>query len=315
MYICLVVAAKIPVKKYGGTERIVQWLAAEFVSAGHKVCLVGLPGCDLPGVTSIAATSAPEAWRAIPADVDIVHFHSWEPPAHFGKPWIYTLHGNSETPDSLPRHTVCISADHARRHGRQVFVYNGVDPSEFIYQEKKSDHLLFFSKVRRRVKGARRALKLAKTYQQDIVMAGGYRFDLLKVGGLIDSLRPGVSFKGELGGAKKAAAFSEAKALLFPIDWEEPFGLVVIESLLSGTPVVATRRGSLPELINDSVGAFFDTDEQFPAALAQATSCKPSDCRDWAVAHFSSQVCAQNYLKLYERVLQDSRVFDFQPSA
>jgi len=309
MYICLVVAAKIPVKKYGGTERIVQWLAAEFVKKGHKVCLVGLPGCDLPHVTCISATTAQEAWRAIPPDVDIVHFHSWEPPDSFEMPWIYTLHGNSETPDLLPRHTVCISADHARRHRRSVFVYNGVDPSELIYQEAKSDHLLFFSKVRRRVKGAARALRLARTYNEKLVVAGGYRFDLLKVGGLMDSLRPGVSFRGELGGAEKAAVFAQAKVFLFPIDWQEPFGLVVIEALLSGTPVLATRRGSLPELIDEGVGAFFETDEQFPDALAQAAACKPADCRDWALAHFSSQVCARRYLDLYERVLKDSAFF------
>ncbi len=313
MYICLVIAAKIPVKKYGGTERIVQWLAMEFIKRRHKVCLIGWPGCYLPGVTCIPATSADQAHRAIPPDVDIVHFHSWEPPNSFEKPWIYTLHGNTNTPGSLPEHTVCISADHARRHGRNIFVYNGVDPQELIFEEKKGDHLLFFSKVRRRVKGARRALKLAKLHDQEIVVAGGFRFDLLKVGGLFDSLRAGVRFRGEIGGTEKALVFSRAKALLFPIDWEEPFGLVVIESLMSGTPVIATRRGSLPELINHKVGAFFETDEEFSAALGHAASCKPADCRDWALANFSSEICAQNYLSLYERVLQDKKFFDLAP--
>lgn len=309
MHICLVVAGKIPVEKYGGTERIVQWLAEEFVKRGHKVCLVGWPGSNLPGVTCLAATSADEARRAIPRDVDIVHFHSWEPLDDYDRPWVYTLHGNTKTPDQLPQNTVCLSADHARRHGQKVFVYNGVDPDEFVFQDKKTDHLLFFSKVRRRVKGARRALRLAKSHNQAMVVAGGFRFDLLKVGGLLDSLRPGVSFRGELGGTEKALVFAQAKALLFPIDWEEPFGLVVVESLMSGTPVIATRRGSLPELINDKVGAFFETDEQFSAALSQAQSCRPSDCRDWAMAHFSSAICAQNYLRLYEQVIQDQAFF------
>jgi hypothetical protein len=103
MHICLVINARIPVHKYGGTERIVQWLANEFVKANHQVTLVGLPGCDLPGVTCIAATNAQEAQQAIPDSVDIVHFHAWEPQHTFRKPWIYTLHGNSTTPETLPK--------------------------------------------------------------------------------------------------------------------------------------------------------------------------------------------------------------------
>ena len=309
MHICLVVNAKIPVQKYGGTERIVQWLATEFVRAHHQVTLIGLPGCELPGVHCIAATNAQEAQAAVPEDADMVHFHAWEPQHTFRKPWIYTLHGNSTTPETLPKNTVCISANHAKRHGREIFVYNGIDPDEFIFQAHKKDHLLFFSKVRRRVKGARRALKLAKEQHQSLVVAGGYRLDLLNVGGLMDSLRPGVRFVGELGGEAKAACFADAKALLFPIDWEEPFGLVMIEALMSGTPVIATPRGSVPELINDKVGALFDRDEDFASALAHATACKPEDCRAWALANFSSKVCAENYFRLYQRVVSEDVVF------
>ncbi len=301
--------AKIPVKKYGGTERIAQWLAKEFVRAGHQVTVVGLPGCEMPSVNCIAVHSAKEAHEAIPDNADIVHFHAWEPPNSFGKPWIYTLHGNSTEPDLLPKNTVCISENHAKRHGRKVFIYNGIDPDEFVFQEHKKEHLLFFSKVRRRVKGARRALKLAKQHKQSLVVAGGYRLDLLKVGGVLDSLRRGVHFLGEIGGAEKAACFADAKALLFPIDWEEPFGLVMIEALMSGTPVIATPRGSVSELINDKVGALFDRDEDFAAALAHAAVCKPQDCRAWALANFSSQVCAENYLKLYQRVIRGDAVF------
>ena len=204
---------------------------------------------------------------------------------------------------------MCISANHAKRHGRKVCVYNGIDPDEFIFNERKGNSLLFFSKVRRRVKGARRALQLAKDNQQALMVAGGYRFDLFKVGGFWNSLRPGVRFLGELGGLEKARRFAEAKALLFPIDWEEPFGLVMIEALMSGTPVIATPRGSVPELINSEVGAMFEKDEDFPQALAHALKCEPRRCREWAITHFSSRVCATNYLALYERVIAREPVF------
>lgn len=309
MKICLVVNDKLPVKNYGGTQRIVQWLAKEFVLQGHQVTLIAKPGSHLPGVTTIGANTAQEAHAAIPADVDIVHFHAWEPQQAFEKPWIYTLHGNSSNLSELPTNTVCISADHAKRHQCKTYVYNGVDPGEFIFQESKQNHLLFFSKVRRRVKGAKRALELAKAYDQPLVVAGGYRLDLLKVGGFMESLRKDVTFLGEISGEKKALCFAQAKALLFPIDWNEPFGLVMIESLLSGTPVIATARGSTPELVNSDVGAFFERDEEFGDALAHALTCRPSVCRDWAVTHFSSSVCAQNYLKVYERVLNGENIF------
>lgn len=310
MHICLVVNALIPVKKYGGTERIVQWLAQEYVRMGHQVTLVAKAGSVLDGVTCLPAKSKQEAWGRVPATADIVHFHAWEPSNDFPFKWLYTLHGNSTNPQSLPAHTVCISADHARRHGRSVYVYNGVDPTEFVFKEKKQDHLLFFSKVRRRVKGARRALKLAKDVNESLVVAGGYRLDLIKVGGLLDSLRPGIKFVGEAGGTKKASLFSNAKALVFPIDWEEPFGLVMIESLMSGTPVIATPRGSVPELIPHQVGALFSSDDEFPEAMERALACSPHACRDWAMVKFSSKVCAQNYLNLYERVVDGESIFD-----
>lgn len=170
--------------------------------------------------------------------------------------------------------------------------------------------ICFFSKVRRRVKGARRAIKLAKNVRQPLVVAGGNRFDLLKVGGFWDSLRSDIRFVGEIGGEQKASIFSNSKALIFPIDWEEPFGLVMVEALMSGTPVVATRRGSVPEIINEKVGAIFDADDDFPEALDIALKCSPDDCRQWAQEKFSIQVCAKNYLDHYRKYLSGVIFFD-----
>lgn len=288
---------------------MVEWLVAELIRQQHEVILVAPPGSRIPGVRLIEARTREEALAMIPQDVDIVHFHGWPPSDDFALPYVFTLHGNEKNPESLPKNTVFISANHAARHGGVHFVYNGIDPGEFRFEREKKDFLLFFSKVRRRVKGARRALKLAKCERQSLVVAGGSRFDLLKVGGFWDSLRPGVQFLGEIGGVQKAKYFSEAKALVFPIDWEEPFGLVMIEALMSGTPVVATRRGSVPEIVHEKVGAIFETDDEFPRALAQALACSPEDCRYWAQENFSMQVCARNYLDLYGKYLSGDVVF------
>ena len=309
VHICLVSDAKLPVRLYGGTERIVQWLAEEFLALGHQVTLVALAGSHLPGVRCIPVAGPREAVQAIPANADICHFHAWPPSGEWPGNWLFTLHGNAAPGEVLPARTVCISADHARRHGVPVFIHNGVNARELVFRADKQDHLLFFSKVRRRVKGAARALRLARAHGQRLAVAGGTRLDLLKTGGLRDSLHPSIRFHGEVGGAAKAQLFADAKALLFPIAWDEPFGLVLVEALLSGTPVIATPRGSVPEIISPDVGALFTEDSEFADALAHAARCDPQRCREWALERFSARRCALNHIQLYERILGGEPVF------
>ncbi len=309
MKICLVCDTRLPAKKYGGTERVVAWLVMEFIKMGHTVVLVSPTGTSLQGALCIPADTYEQALRAIPRDAAIVHFHSWSPPSDFELPWLYTLHGNASGGSVLPANTVFISANHAARHQGKLFVYNGVNPEEFVFREQKKDYLLFLALIRRKVKGAERAIKLARRYGLPTLFAGGSRLDLIKAGGLLESVHPLITFVGKVSGSTKAEYFSNARALLFPIDWEEPFGLVLIESLLSGTPVIATPRGSVPELIPSNVGALFTDDNMFPDALERAFSCSPKDCRDWAITYFSSAVCAANYLNLYERIASGENVF------
>lgn len=306
--ICLVNDTRLPTKKYGGTERLIGWLIMEYLKSGHSVSLVGPTGTDVPGVSCIPADSREEALQAIPRDTDIVHFHSWPPPGDFDLPWVYTLHGVSNGA-VLPRNTVFISRNHAHQHKGNVVVYNGVNPDELIFRERKQDYLLFFSLIRRRAKGAERAIRLSRRYGHTTMFAGGRRWDLLKGGGFLESIHPDLHFLGKVAGRQKAELFADAKALIFPISWEEPFGLVLVESLMSGTPVVGTPRGAVPELVPPAVGALFTEDEEFPEALDRAMACSPADCREWAMSNFSSSVCASNYLALYERVLSGEDPF------
>ena len=309
MKICFVCDMRLPTKKYGGTERVVEWLVMEFLKMGHTIVLVAPTGTSIQGVTCIAADSNEEALLAIPGNVDIVHFHARPPESDFALPWLYTLHGNAQEISLLPKNTVFISRNHAERHRGTVVVYNGVNPAEFVFREQKKDYLLFLSLIRRKDKGAARAIELARRYAMPTVFAGGTRFDLLKSGGFFKSFHPMVKFVGKVAGREKAEYFASAKALLFPINWEEPFGLVLIESLMSGTPVIATPMGAVPELITPDVGALFSDDDMFGDALERALSCSPKVCRDWAVTNFSSSVCAANYFTLYERILSGEHVF------
>jgi glycosyltransferase involved in cell wall biosynthesis len=208
--ICLVSNARLPVRLYGGIERMVQWLAQEFLRAGHAVTVVARSGSELPGVRMVAADDPAQALARIPADVDIVHFHGWPPPDDFPQPWLFTLHGNAAPGETLPAHTVGISADHARRHGLRAYLYNGVDPQEFVFETRKQDHLLFFSKVRRRVKGAARALRLARTNHLKLTVAGGYRFDRWRPQGAPHGRRRRPALSHRLGRALRAGAGGSA---------------------------------------------------------------------------------------------------------
>jgi glycosyltransferase involved in cell wall biosynthesis len=309
MNICLVFDLRLPKRKYGGTERVVEWLIREYLKRGHSLSLVAPAGSAVDGVDCIPADSRDEALTAIPRNADIVHFHAWPPLSGFSRPWLFTLHGNTPDLAVLPENTVFVSANHAARHQGAVYVYNGIDPEEFVFNRRKKDYLLFIALIRRKAKGAQRAIRLCRRYRYPAIFAGGSRMDLLKAGGFIGSFHPSLKFVGKVAGIEKAKYFSDAKALLFPIDWEEPFGLVLIESLMSGTPVVATPRGSIPELIPPDVGALFTDDDMFPEALENAVACSPERCREWAMSCFTSTICATNYLNLYERILSGESVF------
>jgi glycosyltransferase involved in cell wall biosynthesis len=281
----------------------------EYLESGHSVVLVSPGFPEIEKLCCIHAQNREQALLAIPRDVDIVHFHGWAPDTDFDLPWIYTLHGNCDDLSVLPRNTVCISADHADRHQKKVFVYNGIDPSEVVYQERKQDHLLFFSLIRMKAKGADSALRIARKYHLPMVFCGGSRLDLIKVGGLMDSFSPGIRFAGKVVGMEKAQYFANAKALLFPIRWPEPFGLVLIESLMSGTPVIAKPLGSVPELIPPEVGALFTDDDSFLQALDHIRGCSPRACRDWAMSRFTTSECASGYVALFERMLNGEDPF------
>ena len=293
---------------------MVAWLASGLVKQDkYRVVVISpLGGYQLSGVEHRVANSYQRAIEAIPSESAVVHFHGWTPDDIDEHPtWFMTLHGNEAKLDRLPRNCCCISQNHATRHGRSLFVYNGVDADEYIFSTNKFGHLLFFSKVRRRVKGCFEAIDLAAKYDLKLRVAGGYRLDLLKVGGFIDSFSSNISVLGELRGRRKAQEFANASALLFPIDWEEPFGLVMIESLMSGTPVLARPRGSVPELIHADVGGQFETEDEFLRELDRVRAVSPASCRDYALSQFTSQRMTTSYTTVYERIMdKDGGIFD-----
>lgn len=291
----------VPVRKYGGTERIVYWLARGLAEKGHEPVLLTPPGSEAGPAEHVplpkdAFGSARrdedfDLDRLLPSDLDVIHFHCpRSAPTRF--PHVTTVHGNSMPGPAEPEH-VFVSRDHMERMGGRHYVHNAVPVEAFEYRSEKEDWFLFLSKARWKVKGVDRAERIARRAGIQLVIAGGRRFNW--------TWR--ISSVGMVGGAKKLRLLAGARALLFPVRWEEPFGIVVAEALASGTPVIASRRGSLPELVTSDVGFLCEDEDEFVEAVGQVGEIDPAACRRRAEERFDVGRMAADYLELYRRAI------------
>jgi len=291
----------LPVRKYGGTERVIVWLARGLQELGHEPIILARAGTSLPpfpvheipmdALRSMARSSSfrLDAW--LPDDLDVVHFHS---PVAGGLdvPNLTTIHGNGAPGSFGPTH-VFVSEDHRRRMLGHHFVYNGIDPDDYDYSGDKDEYMLFLGLASRRVKGVDRAIRVAKLTDRRLLIAGGrgLSFDRrISWGGLVDN-------------AGKRGFLARACLLLNPIRWQEPFGLVVVEALVSGTPVLASPLGAMPELVTPDVGALCETDEEFVEAINRIGEWSPEVCRQRVLDGFTHTIMADNYLELYRRAV------------
>lgn len=297
--ISLVHEAQFPVKKYGGTERVVWWLAKGLFELGHQVNLISLPGstCPFAKVYDLRVPRPP---------AEITHFFS-TPLNEPQQPYIVTIEGNAKAGESFLPNTVFVSQNHAKRHGSEAYVYNGLDPDDYVFRENKNGELLFLAKASWAVKNVRGAISIARKSNKHLNILGGSRW-------WCPHWR-GIHWRGMLGGSEKASWISNCEALLFPVLWNEPFGIAVTEALVSGTPVLATPFGSLPELIGPQVGRICTSYGEFFGAVREVRMFKPKDCRDWALSKFHYIDMAKNYLKKYESVLSGKKLNTEPPRA
>ncbi len=307
MHVVHVSRWRLPVQGYGGVPRVVFWLAKAQAEQGDRVTILGPKGTRCPGTSVIELPAgktdySPYIAALLPRDADILHFHHL-PAVEPKIPWVLTTQGNSAGELQSMPNKIYVSGDHARRGGGTAFVYNGIDPGEFIYRTRKDDYFLFLSKVSRRQKGVRAALRLARRMGFRLLVAGGTRFALRKTGGLADSLLGKVHFCGEVTGQRKAELIAGARALLFPISWEEPFGLVVTEALVSGTPVITTPRGSMRELVTPEVGFLCNSEDEMMTAIQRVGEIDPAACRRRVLDQFTNQQSAAAYRRYYNEAI------------
>lgn len=301
MHILIVNRSPIPVFGYGGTERVIWDLGRALVQAGHRVSYLVPKGshCEFASILTLRENVPWE--EQVPDGIDIVHFQ-FNPGIHVAIPHLMTQHGNSRESVALPPNTVFVSRDHARRHGSDSFVYNGLDWSAYgaVDWQRPRSHFHFLGKAAWRVKNVQGAIDIAHDAGVPLAVLGGDRLNLKR--GFRFTWSRTVSFHGMVGGSEKIRLLNASRGLIFPVLWHEPFGLAVIESLYFGMPVFATPYGALSEIITPECGALSTS----RSALAQAVASGRYDqhaCHARALS-FDATAMARDYLAVYGRICQ-----------
>ncbi len=298
MRIALLYHGRLPVERYGGTGRVVVWLARGLAELGHEVVLLAGPGSRVPEARLIPVDpAAAEAVNfdprpVLPPGVDVLHAH--RPISVPGVPTLWTLHGTATRPH-YPPHMVALSRDHARRSGAGAYVYNGLDPADYRFRASKDGYDLFLGR-HHTAKGLQWAVEGARRTRRRLVVAGTWR----------TLLRPGVRTVGRVGGERKRELLAGAACLWMPARWDEPFGLTLIEAMVSGTPVLGTRRGALPEIVALEAGLLGDTLDELVSLRPGIARLDPEACRARVTTLFTHRRMAEEYLALY-RDVRDGR--------
>ncbi|MFA7440402.1 MAG: glycosyltransferase family 4 protein [Sphingomonadaceae bacterium] len=324
-----------PPKFYGGTERIVSWLTEELVRQGHDVTLFAsgdsvtsatlVPCCD------VALRLNPKVQDPLPYlmmmldevrrradEFDVLHFHvdilHYPFVRDFADRMITTLHGRLDIPDIVPFYRtfpdfplVSIS-DHQRRPMPPVnwagTIYHGLPRDLLAFNpHPEGNYLAFLGRISPE-KRPDRAIEIAGRAGRKLKMAAKIdRVDQAYWEGHIKPMvdaNPNVEFIGEISDREKADFLGNADALLFPIDWPEPFGLVMIEAMACGTPVIAFRNGSVPEVIADGISGFIVEDIASAVDAVHLTSrLDRAGVRATFEARFSVERMARDYVEIY----------------
>lgn len=188
-------------------------------------------------------------------------------------------------------------------------VYNGIDIDKFKYNARPLDHFVFIGRIHPS-KGVHHAIRVCRRMRKKLVIAGStdlqrevYREYWEKhINPALKS--PYITYRGELGHWRVPKFMRQAKALLFPIEWEEPFGLVMVEAMATGTPVIAFNRGSVQELVKDGVTGFVvNNEEEMREAIKNIDSIDRAACRQWVIDNFTIGKMADGYDGVYKKLI------------
>ena len=192
---------------------------------------------------------------------------------------------------------IYVSRTLAQLHGSDRYVWNGIDPAEYIYSETKDDYFLFMSTMDWGTqKGLDVVLSLSRQLGFKLVVAGtGESYE--RIAQVQEMCREaGVKYVGDVSGKEKAELLAGAKGFLFPTKVDEAFGLGMVEALMSGTPVICSDRGACPEIITSEVGFICSNEEQYAAAIEKISTIDARGCREKAMRDYHYHAMAANYL-------------------
>ncbi len=315
MKILIVDKGIIPVKLYGGTNRVIWYLGSELVKMGHSVTFLVKKGSMCNFAKVIHIDEKKEIIEQIPENIDIVHFNFTPKNIEkIKKPYIITIHGNSNDLREFDLNTVFVSQNHANRYNSNSFVYNGLDWNDYTKPDLnvKRNYFHFLGKAAWRVKNVQGAIEIIKaTKSEKLKVLGGHRFNFKM--GLRLTFSPQIGFYGMVGGIKKDKLLNQSKGLIFPVLWHEPFGLAVIESLFYGCPIFATPYGSLSELVNKDLGFLSNKKTELVDAIKNVDIFSKQLCHDYAIEYFNSKKMALQYVEKYEQVLSNKKLNPSQP--
>lgn len=326
----------VPPKLYGGSERIVAYLTDELVSMGHEVTLFASgdsvttatlePGCARAlrldptvrdSVAPLLAMLERVAQRA--RDFDVVHLHcdylGYPVLRRAGVPFLATLHGRLDLPELRSLYRVfsdvpVISISNSQRGllpeaGFVATVYHGLPEQLLLPGNGSGGYLAFLGRISpekapdRAIRIAARAgMKLKIAAKIDAVDRDYFKAEIEPL-----LAQPHVEFIGEIGEHEKAEFLGNAAGLLFPIAWQEPFGLVMIEAMACGTPVIALRNGSVPEVVDDGITGFIVDDEAAAASTAgQIHLLDRTLIRTIFEKRFTARRMAEDYTRIYQEL-------------
>jgi len=328
----------VPPTTYGGTELVVDTLARALTARGHDVVLVATADSTCPVRTISVFETAPTpmnttaeelrhvlgAYAALAGEVDVIHDHTvagpvWAIASGVTAPIISTAHGPITDLNrgiyAVTGKAVCLTAISRRQQelaGDLPFhhvIHHGLDPERFEPGPGDGGYLMFVGRMSHE-KGVRDAVLIARGAGLPIVVASKMREDV-EIAYFERYVRPvadnRVTFLGELSPSERDSYLRHAVALVNPIAWEEPFGLVMTEALALGTPVIVTPRGAAPEIVADGVTGFVVDDvDQGVAAVRHISEIDRRECRKAIEGYFSAERMAKQYEALYCDVLDRS---------
>jgi glycosyltransferase involved in cell wall biosynthesis len=302
MKIHLVGGHKYPARLGGvAGARVADCLAKGLAELGHQVSY------ELPYAPVEPLPDGVQLVHERRFDVDIMWINGFEVgrfPMTRGIPWLRTVHAPDK---SWARHArnnwIFLSASHAAFFGRDRYVRNGIDPGEFCYGEPKDDYFLFMvaDLSQLQLKGFQIARELVRRCGIRLVVAGAISENAMAEHYERMFAEDGVDYVGHVSGWAKAELLSGARALLFPTQADETFGLVVAEALMSGTPVICSDRGACRELVPPEFGFVCSNFDEYASALRQAQTISPLACRVFALEHYHYLRMARNYLAEFEQ--------------